>query len=137
MDSQGRPADSFHQETTLLGAGRIREIYESLHSRGKGDFNINFTLAWEVGNVNPCADALLAGFDTYTDAVLDVIMGRCSAHGQDAHYPSGTTALSGWTGTAYAYPQRRPGYHKDKYMPESMKDENGKAYAYRDSEGIL
>ena len=32
-------------------------------------------------------------------------------------------------------PQRRAGYHKDKYMPESMKDENGKAYAYRDSEG--
>ena len=24
---------------------------------------------------------------------------------------------------------------KDKYMPESMKDENGKAYAYRDSVG--
>ena len=28
-----------------------------------------------------------------------------------------------------------PGYDKDKYMPESMKDENGRAYAYRDSEG--
>ena len=28
-----------------------------------------------------------------------------------------------------------PGYDKDFYMPEEMKDENGKAYAYRDSEG--
>lgn len=28
-----------------------------------------------------------------------------------------------------------PGYAKDEFMPEELKDENGKAYAYRDSEG--
>ena len=28
-----------------------------------------------------------------------------------------------------------PGYDKDRYMPDSLKDENGKAYAYRDSAG--
>ena len=28
-----------------------------------------------------------------------------------------------------------PGYDKDVYMPECMKDENGKAYAYRDRAG--
>ena len=28
-----------------------------------------------------------------------------------------------------------PGYDKDLYMPESRKDENGKAYAYRDADG--
>ena len=33
-------------------------------------------------------------------------------------------------------PNDVPGYDKDKYMPESMKDENGKAYAYRDNSGI-
>ena len=32
-------------------------------------------------------------------------------------------------------PNGVPGYDKDKYMPEKMKDENGKAYAYRDSAG--
>ena len=32
-------------------------------------------------------------------------------------------------------PNDVPGYAKDKYMPDSMKDENGKAYAYRDSVG--
>ena len=32
-------------------------------------------------------------------------------------------------------PNDVPGYDKDKYMPENMKDENGKAYAYRDSTG--
>ena len=28
-----------------------------------------------------------------------------------------------------------PGFVKDRYMPDSMKDENGKAYAYRDEMG--
>ena len=28
-----------------------------------------------------------------------------------------------------------PGFDKDLYMPERLKDENGKAYAYRDSAG--
>ena len=32
-------------------------------------------------------------------------------------------------------PNDIPGYDKDAYMPESMKDENGKAYAYRDGAG--
>ena len=31
-------------------------------------------------------------------------------------------------------PNDVPGYLKDQYMPEEMKDRNGKAYAYRDSE---
>ena len=83
MDTQGRPADSFHQETTCRGQGESAEYTKSLHSRGgKVISNINFTLAWEVGNVEPCSDALLAGFDTYTDAVLDVIMGRCAPTGR-------------------------------------------------------
>jgi len=32
-------------------------------------------------------------------------------------------------------PNDVPGYDKDLYMPDEMKDENGKAYAYRDSMG--
>ena len=32
-------------------------------------------------------------------------------------------------------PNDVPGYDKDIYMPEDMKDENGKAYAYRDMAG--
>lgn len=137
VDTQGRPADSFHQETTLSGAGRIRGIYESLHSRGgKVISNINFTLAWEVGNVEPCSDALLAGFDTYTDAVLDVIMGRCAPTGRmPITLPRNDSVIRVDRDGICISRNDVPGYHKDKYMPESMKDENGKAYAYRDSEG--
>ena len=32
-------------------------------------------------------------------------------------------------------PNDVPGFDKDLYMPESMKDGNGKAYAYRDAAG--
>ena len=32
-------------------------------------------------------------------------------------------------------PNDVPGYDKDQYMPDAMKDENGKAYAYRDAAG--
>ena len=28
-----------------------------------------------------------------------------------------------------------PGYDKNQYMPAELKDENGKAYAYRDTSG--
>lgn len=32
-------------------------------------------------------------------------------------------------------PNDVPGYDKDRYMPDFLKDENGKAYAYRDAAG--
>ena len=32
-------------------------------------------------------------------------------------------------------PNDVPGYDKDKYMPDSLKDSNGKAYAYKDAVG--
>ena len=98
--------------------------------------NINFTLAWEVGNVEPCSDALLAGFDTYTDAALDVIMGRCAPTGRmPITLPRNDSVIQVDRDGICISRNDVPGYHKDKYMPESMKDENGKAYAYRDSEG--
>jgi len=32
-------------------------------------------------------------------------------------------------------PNDVPGFDKDQYMPQELKDENGKAYAYRDANG--
>ena len=32
-------------------------------------------------------------------------------------------------------PNDVPGYVKDQYLPDSLKDENGKGYAYKDQEG--
>ena len=98
--------------------------------------NINFTLAWEVGSVEPYTDSLLAGFDTYPWAVLDVIFGRFSPTGKmPITLPKDDSVLAVNAEGVCISPNDVPGYDKDKYMPENMKDENGKAYAYRDSTG--
>lgn len=137
VDEYGCPAETCHEETTLSGAGKIRAIYEAVHGRGgKVISNINFTLAWEVGNVEPYADALLAGFNTYMDATLDVVFGEyCPIGRMPVTLPKDDSVLQVNADGICISPNDVPGYDKDLYMPEEMKDENGKAYAYRDSEG--
>lgn len=88
VDDKCRPMATTHLATTLAGANRIAEIAQAVHANGgKVIANVNFTLAWLLGNVEPHVDALTAGYD------------------------------------------------KDQYMPDTLKDENGKAYAYRDTAG--
>ena len=137
MDSQGRPAAETHEETTLSGAKRIPEIAQAVHSNGgKVIANINITLAWLVGNVEPWADALTAGFDTFTSAVLDVVFGRfCPVGKLPVTLPRGDEVLAVNSEGVCVSPNDVPGYDKDRYMPEELKDENGKAYAYRDTAG--
>ncbi len=137
VDSQGRPAAETHEETTLSGAKRIPEIAQAVHSSGgKVIANINITLAWLVGNVEPWADALTAGFDTFTSAVLDVVFGRfCPVGKLPVTLPRGDEVLAVNSEGVCVSPNDVPGYDKDRYMPEELKDENGKAYAYRDTAG--
>lgn len=137
VDAQGRPTDSTHLETTLSGAARIAQIADKVHGNGgKVIANINFTLAWQVGSVERCADALTAGFDTDPDATLDVIFGRYAPTGKlPITLPRGDEVLAVDADGVCVSPNDVPGYDKDQYMPEGMKDENGKAYAYRDGHG--
>ena len=137
VDEEGRPAKTTHLETTLSGARELAEIAEAVHkNKGKVVTNINFTLAWMVGNAEPYADALLAGFDTYPSAVLDVIFGRFAPVGKmPMTLPKDDSVIAVNAEGVCISPNDVPGYDKDKYMPESMKDENGKAYAYRDAAG--
>lgn len=137
VDDECRPLPETHQETTLFGAGRIAEIAADIHRRnGKVIANINFTLAWLVGGVECCVDGLTAGFDTYSAAVLDVIFGRYSPTGKlPITLPRGDEVLTVNAEGVCISPNDVPGYDKDLYMPDSLKDENGKAYAYRDSAG--
>lgn len=137
VDEEGRPEKETHKETTLAGLGRFREIAQKVHQRGgKVIANINFTLAWEVGNIETLADALLAGFDTYPRATLDVIFGTFSPVGRlPITLPKDDSVLAVNENGVCVSPNDVPGYDKDAYMPECMKDENGKAYAYRDRVG--
>lgn len=137
VSEDGKPLSRTHKETTLAGAERIQKIAETVHANGgKIISNINVTLAWLVGNVEVHSDALLAGFDTYPSAILDVIFGRFAPVGKlPITLPRGEAVLAVNAEGICTSPNDVPGYDKDLYMPESMKDENGKAYAYRDCAG--
>ena len=137
VDEAGRPTAAAHVETTLSGANRIPEIAKAVRANGgKVIANINVTLAWQVGNVESCADALTVGFDTYPAATLDVIFGRFAPTGRlPVTLPKGDAVLAVNAGGVCVSPNDVPGYDKDQYMPDSLKDENGKAYAYRDAMG--
>ncbi|MCF0135113.1 MAG: glycoside hydrolase family 3 C-terminal domain-containing protein [Lachnospiraceae bacterium] len=137
VDDNNIPQKETHQETTLTGAGRIKEIAASLHAHGgKVISNINFPLAWLVGNVEQYSDVLLAGFETYPAATLDVIFGRCTPTGKlPITLPKDDSVIAVDENGRCISPNDVPGFDKDQYMPDSMKDENGKAYAYRDAAG--
>ena len=137
VDDICRPLAETHLETTLSGTHKIAEIAAAVHAKGgKVIANINFPLAWMVGNVERYVDALTAGFETYPAATLDVIFGRYSPTGKlPITLPKNDEVLAVNTDGVCISPNDVPGYDKDQYMPEEMKDENGKAYAYRDAAG--
>lgn len=137
VDGQGKPVEETHQETTLSGANEIGVIAKAVHDRGgKVIANINFPLAWLVGNVEREADAITAGFETYPAATADVLFGRFQPVGRlPITLPRGDEVLAVNSQGVCVSPNDVPGYDKDLYMPEEMKDENGKAYAYRDGAG--
>ncbi len=137
VDEDGRPMAETHLETTLANAGRIAEIAKAVHANGgKVIANVNVTLAWMMGNVEPYADALTVGFDTYPSATLDVLFGRFAPVGKlPVTLPRGDEVLAVNAEGVCISPNDVPGYDKDLYMPDSLKDENGKAYAYRDAAG--
>lgn len=137
VDEQGRPVEETHLETTLSGANRIKDIADKVHANGGSVIaNINFPLAWEVGNVETNADALTAGFDTYPSATLDVMFGNFAPVGKlPLTLPKGDEVLAVSKEGVCVSPNDVPGYDKDQYMAEALKDENGKAYAYKDALG--
>lgn len=62
---------------------RLQEIAASIHAHGgKVVSNVNVTLAWELGNVETISDALTVGFDTYDEAIMDVIFGKYAPTGK-------------------------------------------------------
>lgn len=137
VDEEGRLTAETHKETTLSGVKRIHEISRKLHEYGgKVIANVNITLAWEVGNIEPYVDAFMVGYDTYPAAVLDVITGKYAPTGRlPLTLPRNDDVIAVNQDGVCISPNDVPGYDKDQYIPEHLKDENGKAYAYRDQAG--
>ena len=133
----GKPTSEMAKETTLSGADDIAFIATVLHANGgKVIANVNITMPWLMGNVEPYADALTVGFDTVTEAVIDVMTGEYSPTGVlPVTLPRNDDVIAVDANGVCVSPNDVPGYDKDQYLPASLLDSNGKGYAYKDSEG--
>lgn len=137
FSEDGKPLETTHQETTAFGIGKLPEIARSVHANGgKVIAAVNISLPWIVDTVEPYADALLAGFDTYESALFDVMFGRFAPVGKlPLTLPKNDEVIAVNAEGICISPNDVPGYAKDQYLPDSLKDENGKGYAYKDAAG--
>ena len=88
---------------------------------------LNVILPWLLGNVEPLADALVAGFDTRTEALFDVIVGDAAPSGRlPLTFPIDNAAIAVDEHGICASPNDVPGYDKEKFM-------DGRPYVYVDS----
>ena len=133
----GVPLTTMHKETTLTSADKVATIAEAVHANGgKVIANVNITLAWLMGNVEPYVDALTVGFDTFTDATLDVMTGEYNPTGVlPLTLPRNDAVISVDQDANCVSPNDVPGYDKNQYLPDNLKEANGNGYAYLDSEG--
>ena len=90
---------------------------------------LNITLPWLLGNVEPLADALVAGFDTRTEALFEAIVGTFGPTGRlPLTFPIDNAAIAVDEHGTCASPNDVPGYDKELYM-------DGRPYVYTDSDG--
>ncbi|WP_251032741.1 hypothetical protein [Bacillus sp. ISL-7] len=111
----------------------MKEVADSVHIRGgKVIISVNVILPWILGNVEPLADASIAGYDTYYNAQFEAMAGN--------FHPVGVLPLTLPASEAVIAVDKHgdcvsrndvPGYDKDKYMPK------GSQYAYKDSDGNI
>ena len=90
---------------------------------------LDVMLPWLLGNVEPLADALLAGFDTRTEALFEVIVGKVAPSGRlPLTFPCDPDAVAVDENGICASPNDVPGYDKEAYM-------DGRPYVYVDTDG--
>ena len=120
-----------YNETTLSEIAHLRKVAENVKSRGgKVVISVNVILPWILGNIEPLADALVAGYDTYYKAQLEVMTGKHKPSGVlPITLPASDEVIAVDENGDCVSPNDVPGYDKDKYMPEGM------SYAYEDSDG--
>ncbi len=113
-------------EATNVDLAKVRRIREAVPQVVVG---VNVILPWLLGNVEPLADALLAGFDTRTEALFDVIVGAFAPTGQlPLTFPADNDAIAVDADGVCASPNDVPGYDKESYM-------DGRRYVYVDADG--
>lgn len=136
--------------TNVVGFNSVQEIADIVHGNGgKVVAAVNMNNPWILDNLEPCCDAVIAHFDTYQAAILDVITGVVSPVGKlPISLPANSKVLEVSNKTlkdhngeacefaVCASPNDVPGYDKDRYIDsEILKTTKGNSYIYQDSMG--
>lgn len=91
--------------------------------------NVDIDLPWILVNIEPHADALLAGFNTFSWGTMDIILGRFNPTGKlPFTLPANDEVIAIDENGICASPKDVPGFDKHEYM-------NGKEYASKDEAG--
>ena len=78
-------------------------------------------MPWILGNVEPLADALIAGYDTFYKAQFEVIAGNSQPVGVlPLTLPASEAVIAVDENGDCVSRNDVPGYDKDKYMPEGL-----------------
>lgn len=118
-----------HSETNV-DVDRIQAIQAAVDQT---IINVNFDLPFILENIEPLADGLTASFNTFLQAVLDVILGNYKPTGKlPLTLPKNDAAIEVDENGICVSPNDVPGYDKELYMdrPYTYEDKQGNKYAY-------
>lgn len=150
IDEDGVMDGGTRKVTNVVGFGRISEIAEKVHENGgKVMAAVNMNNPWILDNLEPECDALIAHFDTYQSAILDVVTGVVPPVGKlPISVPANSEVVkvenkvlkdhngNDQTFSICVSPNDVPGYDKDQYMDaEVLRTTRGNSYTYQDTEG--
>lgn len=89
---------------------------------------LNVVLPWLLGNLEPIADAIVAGFDTRTEVLFDAIVGSFAPTGRlPLTFPIDNAAIAVDEHGICASPNDVPGFVKEQHM-------GGRPYVYVDAD---
>ena len=115
------------QKSTGVDVEHIKEIREAVD---QVIMHVNLNLPYLLTNVEPLADAVTVGFDSFSRAAFDVIKGEAAPVGKlPITLPGSDVAIAVDENGICASPNDVPGYDKAKYMKDGL------TYAYKDATG--
>ena len=120
-----------YMETTVSNIGRVSEIQRQIRKNGgKLVVSVNTVMPWLFGSVEPLADGLVAHFETFIKAQIDVFSRKVSPSGVlPITLPASAEVIAVGEKGECVSRNDVPGYDKDLYMPRGMH------YAYKDEMG--
>ncbi len=105
---------------------KVKEIRESV---GTMVVALDAKFPWLLDEVEPLADALLVGFDTDRDVLVDAALGEFAPTGKlPITFPADAGAIAVDEDGRCASPNDVPGFAKERHM-------DGRAYVYVDADG--